>query len=187
RRGRGVLLSGDRRRVGPAGGPAPAPSRARAGARRGARRPHGRRRTMTKQHAVVIGGSIAGLCAARVLTDYFDAVTVLDRDAYPAAALERAGVPQGRHVHALLAGGRRALERFFPGFDARMHAGGAHEIDFGSDIAALRPDGWQPREESGITTLFASRTLIETTVRELLRALPRVTLVERAAAVGLAA
>src|SRR3989475_595924 len=61
---------------------------------------------MTMQRAVVIGGSIAGLCAARVLADYFDRVTVLDRDSYPAGPLDRAGVPHGRHVHALLAPGR---------------------------------------------------------------------------------
>src|SRR5690242_955866 len=93
--------------------------------------------------AVVIGGSIAGLCAARVLAERFDSVVVLDRDSYPAGALDRAGVPQSRHVHALLARGRSELERLFPGFDARMRAAGAHEIDFGRDFAALRVDGWQ--------------------------------------------
>jgi 2-polyprenyl-6-methoxyphenol hydroxylase-like FAD-dependent oxidoreductase len=139
------------------------------------------------QRAVVIGGSIAGLCAARVLADWFDAVTVLDRDGYPAGTVERAGVPQSRHVHALLARGRRELERLFPGFDARMRAAGAHEVDFGWDFAALRADGWAPRERTGITTLFASRTLLETTVRDLLRRVPRVALVERAAVTGLVA
>src|SRR5690242_12150382 len=80
------------------------------------------------QRAIVVGGSIAGLCAARVLADWFDAVTLLDRDAYPAGTLERAGVPQSRHVHALLARGRQELDRLFPGFDRRMRAAGAHEV-----------------------------------------------------------
>ena len=142
---------------------------------------------MSTQRAVVIGGSIAGLCAARVLADWFDRVTVVDRDAYPAGALERAGVPQGRHVHALLAGGRRELERLFAGFDRSMLAAGAHEIDFSWDFAALRTGGWAPREASGITTLFASRALLETTVRDLLRAVPRVELVERTAVTGIVA
>jgi len=142
---------------------------------------------MTMQRAVVIGGSIAGLCAARVLADYFDRVTVLDRDAYPAGPLDRAGVPQGRHVHALLARGRRDLERLFPGFEQRMVAAGAHEIDFGCAFATLRGASWAVREESGIRTLFASRTLLETIVRDLLRALPRVELVERTAVTGLVA
>src|SRR5882724_6403640 len=127
---------------------------------------------MTMQRAVVIGGSIAVLCAARVLADYFDRVTVLDRDSYPAGPLDRSGVPQGRHVHALLARGRRDLEWLFPGFEQRMLAAGAHEIDFGCDFATLRGATWAVREESGIRTLFASRTLLETIVRDLLRALP---------------
>jgi len=142
---------------------------------------------MTMQRAVVIGGSIAGLCAARVLADYFDRVTVLDRDAYPVGPLDRAGVPQGRHVHALLARGRRDLERLFPGFEQRMVAAGAHEIDFGCAFATLRGASWAVREESGIRTLFASRTLLETIVRDLLRALPRVELIERTAVTGLVA
>ena len=142
---------------------------------------------MTVQRAVVIGGSIAGLCAARALADYFDRVTVLDRDAYPAGPAERAGVPQGRHVHALLARGRCELERLFPGFERRMLAAGAHEIDFGRDFATLRGAGWMAREESGIATLFASRTLLETIVRDLLRAVPRVELLEHAAVTGLVA
>src|SRR5438093_1518148 len=145
------------------------------------------RRAMTVQRAVVIGGSIAGLCAARALADYFDRVTVLDRDTYPAGPAERVGVPQGRHVHALLARGRRELERLFPGFERRMLAAGAHEIDFGRDFATLRGAGWMAREESGIATLFASRTLLETIVRDLLRAVPRVELLEPAAVTGLVA
>ena len=32
------------------------------------------------EHAIVIGGSIAGLMTARVLVEYFDSVTVLERD-----------------------------------------------------------------------------------------------------------
>jgi len=142
---------------------------------------------MTKRRAVVIGGSIAGLCAARVLADYFDTVTVLDRDVYPAGAVDRAGVPQSRHVHALLAGGRDALERLFPGFATHMRAAGALDLDFGLDFAALRPDGWLPREESGIRTLFASRTLLESIVRDLVRAHPRIELVEHATVTGLVA
>ena len=142
---------------------------------------------MTMQRAVVIGGSIAGMCAARVLADWFDRVTVVDRDVYPAGALERAGVPQGRHVHALLARGRRDLERLFPGFEQGMLAAGAHEIDFGCDFATLRGESWAVREESGIRTLFASRTLLETVVRDRLRAVPRVELLERTAATGLVA
>jgi NADPH-dependent 2,4-dienoyl-CoA reductase/sulfur reductase-like enzyme len=58
--------------------------------------------TMTiTDHAVVLGGSLAGLLAARVLVDSYARVTVVERDLLPAAAGHRRGVPQGRHVHAL--------------------------------------------------------------------------------------
>src|SRR6185295_10378685 len=35
------------------------------------------------RHAVVIGGSIGGMLAARVLSEHFDAVTVVERDRLP--------------------------------------------------------------------------------------------------------
>src|SRR6478609_4629794 len=66
-------------------------------------------------HAVVIGASIAGMCAARVLSDFFDRVTVYERDELPAEPANRAAVPQGRHVHLLMARGAQELESHFPG------------------------------------------------------------------------
>ena len=139
---------------------------------------------MANTHAIVIGGSMAGLCAARVLARFYDKVTVIDRDAYPAGAHERPGVPQSRHVHALLMRGRLELDRLFPAFEQTMLERGAIEINFGRDFAALRPDGWAERRPNAITTLFASRVLIEATVRELCRRVANVELIERAEAVG---
>lgn len=60
-----------------------------------------------RSRAVVIGGSMAGLLAARVLAESFAEVTVIDRDLLPACPEHRRGVPQARHAHALLAGGQR--------------------------------------------------------------------------------
>lgn len=142
---------------------------------------------MNDSHAVVIGGSLAGLSAGRVLSDHFKHVTVIDRDAYPDGAVERPGVPQSRHVHALLARGRKELEKLFPGFDRTMLERGAHEIDFGWDFATLRPEGWDTRVFNNLPLLFASRTLIESVVRECFRALPNVTLMERTTVTGISA
>ena len=36
--------------------------------------------TFDRRHAVVIGGSMAGLLAARVLSDHFAQVTIIERD-----------------------------------------------------------------------------------------------------------
>ena len=64
-------------------------------------------------HAIVIGASIGGLLAARALADYYDEVTVLERDVLPNANEPRKGVPQGRHAHGLLARGREILDSGF--------------------------------------------------------------------------
>lgn len=55
------------------------------------------------EHAVVIGGSMAGLLTTRVLSDHFDRVTIFEADTPPEQAVPRKGVPQGNHVHGLLA------------------------------------------------------------------------------------
>lgn len=63
-----------------------------------------------KNHAVVIGASIAGLSAARVLSDYYERVTVFERDDLPSAPANRATVPQDRHLHMLMARGANEFE-----------------------------------------------------------------------------
>ena len=75
--------------------------------------------------AVVLGASMAGLLAARVLADSYGQVTVIDRDQLPHNGTNRRGVPHGRHLHALLAAGQQVLEELFPGFSADLVAQGA--------------------------------------------------------------
>ncbi len=65
-------------------------------------------------HAIVIDGSMAGLLAARVLSEHFEQVTIIERDQLIDDAEPRKGVPQGRHVHALLAGGASIVGAYFP-------------------------------------------------------------------------
>ena len=78
----------------------------------------------TRDHAVVIGGSIAGLCAARVLSDFYARVSVYERDELPSAPANRATVPQDRHLHMLMARGAMEFESLFPGLlDAMVDAG----------------------------------------------------------------
>src|SRR5580693_10061930 len=71
-------------------------------------------------HAVVVGGSLAGMLAARVLSNHFDGVTLLERDRFPETPAARMGLPQGRHAHGLLERGRRVLERFLPGLTGEL-------------------------------------------------------------------
>src|SRR5215469_6219667 len=66
--------------------------------------------------AIVLGAGMGGLAAAAALSDFFEQVTVLERDALPEKPTQRSGAPQGRHVHGLLMGGQNALEELLPGF-----------------------------------------------------------------------
>jgi len=51
-----------------------------------------------EHQAVIIGGGIAGLLAARVLCKHFDKVIIIETDKYPSQAESRNGVPQSNHI-----------------------------------------------------------------------------------------
>ncbi len=59
-----------------------------------------------RSHAVVIGGSLAGMLAARVLADHFERVTIIERDKLPDEPTPRKGVPQAHHLHVMMVRGR---------------------------------------------------------------------------------
>lgn len=73
---------------------------------------------------MVFGASMSGLLAARVLSGYYDTVTVVERDALPDGPVKRRGVPQGSHAHLLLARGAEILDSLFPGFLVELAAAG---------------------------------------------------------------
>jgi glycine/D-amino acid oxidase-like deaminating enzyme len=86
-----------------------------------------------RDRAIVMGGSIAGLTAARVLSDHFREVILVERDQFGELGEHRRGVPQGRHTHGLLAGGLRALEDFSPGLFAEARRAGGLGVDLTRD------------------------------------------------------
>ena len=94
-----------------------------------------------RHHAIVIGASIAGLCAARVLADFFDRVTVYDRDRLPDSPGHRQAVPQDRHVHILMARGANEFEALFPGLLDDMVAAGVPKLDNRPDCIHFGPAG----------------------------------------------
>jgi 2-polyprenyl-6-methoxyphenol hydroxylase-like FAD-dependent oxidoreductase len=132
-------------------------------------------------HAVVLGASMAGLLAARVLADAYERVTVVERDPLPKTAEHRRGVPQGRHAHVLWARGAQILDELFPGLLDDLVAGGAPVV---RDLAELRfSPGGHPLCLKGhppeATTYQASRPYLEGQVRARVRALPTVEIVDR--------
>ena len=116
--------------------------------------------------AVVAGAGMAGLPAARALADYFEHVVVLERDTLPRDAAHRPGPPQARHAHALLAGGQRALDKLFPGFEHDLREAGAVPLRAGLDVRLERP-GYDPfpARDVGVGAHAMSRPLVELTVR----------------------
>lgn len=127
-------------------------------------------------HAVVMGGSMAGLLAARVLTEHYERVTLIERDELPVGADHRRGVPQARHTHGLLASGRRVLEELFAGIGDELAAEGAVPGDMLGDSSWFFEGGHLARAHQGISGFFVSRPLLESVVRRRVLALPGLTL-----------
>lgn len=124
------------------------------------------RRQPTKgNHAVVIGGSMAGLLAARVLTNHFSRVTVVERDRFPEHPQSRPGVPQSNHVHVLLSKGKQILDQLFPGLVGDLEIAGALETDWAAEFPWYNMFGWLPRFHSHLKSCLCSRHLLEWMIR----------------------
>ncbi|MFC6084685.1 FAD-dependent oxidoreductase [Sphaerisporangium aureirubrum] len=136
--------------------------------------------------AVVLGGSMAGLLAARVLSEAYGEVLIVDRDKLAGVTTARRGVPQGRHVHGLLARGQQILEELFPGFTAGAIESGVPTGDLGElrwyfNGVRLKPG------TTGLVCVSAARPVLEAHVRKGVEALSNVRFVEETDIVGLAA
>jgi len=145
---------------------------------------------MSKQvgdRAVVLGASMAGLLAARVLADAYAQVTVIDRDQLPEGSAQRRGVPQGHHIHALLARGQQALEELFPGLTAELVAQGVPAGDMLANARVYLSGHRLRQTHTGLVLLCASRPVLESHVRARVQALPNVAVLESCDIMGLAA
>src|SRR4051794_2007919 len=100
---------------------------------------------MNRDHAVVIGGSLTGLLATRVLLEHFDRVTLIERDRFPAGAAFRPGIPQARHLHVLWTRGRKIMDGLFPGLEETLLRAGAVELRVPADALWLTAPGWRSR------------------------------------------
>ena len=136
-------------------------------------------------HAVVIGGSMAGLLAARVLTDHFEQVTIIERDRFSSEVAPRKGIPQAHHQHVLLSRGQQILNQLFPQLKDELIAAGAKLIDLAANIAWLTPVGWGIRFASDFTMLSCSRDLLEWGVRRQLATFTQVRFLQAGEVKGL--
>ena len=135
--------------------------------------------------AIVVGGSITRLIAARVLTEHFDRVTVIERDRFTEKPEFRQGVPQSLHVHVLLAKGKEILEQLFPGLSNELIENGAKDTDIVADWRYLFADGWAPNFDSGIGMITCSRNLLEDAIRQRLSKYANLVFLDLHQAIGL--
>src|SRR5215475_6496086 len=142
--------------------------------------------------AVVIGGGVAGLAAARLLARHVERVVVLERDVRPAVAepedafarWERPGVPQFRHSHAFLARLRLVLLAHMPDVLDRLRNAGVREIQLDETVPPGMP--WEARaDDEDVVLLACRRATFEWALRESVRRLANVELREGAQASGL--
>jgi 2-polyprenyl-6-methoxyphenol hydroxylase-like FAD-dependent oxidoreductase len=142
------------------------------------------RDTNTDQ-AVVLGGSMAGLLAARVLSERFKHVVVIERDALPPAGQHRRGVPHDRHVHALHPRGLEILNELFPGFSTTLAASGAVLCDILGDTRWQLSGSQLRRARTGLAALFSSRPFLEGHIRAMVQRLPGVRFLQESSICGL--
>ncbi|MCW5889027.1 MAG: FAD-dependent oxidoreductase [bacterium] len=144
--------------------------------------------------AVVLGGGVAGLAAARLVARHVSRVVVLERDVRSDAAepelafrdWERPGVPQFRHSHAFLARLRLVLLAHMPEVLERLREIGVREIT----LAETAPPGLLVTPDAAdedVVLLACRRSTFEWALRESVRALPNVELREGMFAAGLVA
>lgn len=128
------------------------------------------------KHAIVIGAGISGLCCAEVLTEYFDHVTLVERDASPQGVSGgRKGVPQGRHAHVLLQAGELILEDIFPEIMTELRQQGARRFDPTEGASWFHYGLWKKRHKSGFMIHQQSRPLLENQIVKRLTMNPRLT------------
>jgi 2-polyprenyl-6-methoxyphenol hydroxylase-like FAD-dependent oxidoreductase len=141
--------------------------------------------TEVGDHAVVLGAGMAGLLAARVLSEFYASVTIVERDALADHPSHRKGVPQDRHLHAFLGRGVQVLSELFPGVLDEMAAAGAVVLRDGDLSRIYAQIGHWELARSGkmadptaLTLCLASRPFIEFHVRRRVVCLPNVTLLD---------
>jgi 2-polyprenyl-6-methoxyphenol hydroxylase-like FAD-dependent oxidoreductase len=138
------------------------------------------------EHAVVLGASMGGLLGARVLSDFYRSVTVVERDVLPTGCAQRRGVPQGQHVHALHPRGAQILDALFPGLLTELVADGCTVWDDG-DLSRLWVSfgghqvvrsGSFPDFQPSDAGYYSSRPFLEGHCRRRVRAISNVAVID---------
>lgn len=128
----------------------------------------------SNQTAIVIGGSMAGLLATRVLSDHFHEVILIERDKMNNIPQSRKGQPQTRHVHVLLARGFQVMSQYFPDLAQSIKREGGLVLDLGQNMHWYCYGGYRRRFKLGVEAVISDRTFLEWQVRKRVVNLPNV-------------
>ncbi len=138
-------------------------------------------------HAIVIGGSIAGLLSARILADRFGAVTIVETDKLPERPFGLIGVPQSVQPHILFTKGYRILAELFPEIEEQLRAEGALSVDWTREFDHFSHKGWNANSSSpsSLISVSCSRPLLEWSIRQQLAKYANVQFVDGHRVMGL--
>jgi 2-polyprenyl-6-methoxyphenol hydroxylase-like FAD-dependent oxidoreductase len=137
------------------------------------------RNETNRQHAIVMGGSLAGLLTARVLSKHFERVTIIEKDRVNDRPESRPGQPQTQHLHGLLAKGLQIMTDYFPDLPAALVEHGAIINDFGESMRWYIYGGYRSQFKVGFPIATMSRGLLEYLIRDRVLALPNIELLDR--------
>lgn len=115
--------------------------------------------------AVIIGASITGLLMAKVMSQFFKKVILLDRHSADSAGQASKGVPQGRHAHGLLVKGLDIIEDYFPEITKELINMGADYGDISSTARWFNNGNFHHHSVAGFNSLNISRPILESTIR----------------------
>jgi 2-polyprenyl-6-methoxyphenol hydroxylase-like FAD-dependent oxidoreductase len=135
--------------------------------------------------AVVLGGSIAGLFAARVLADAYDEVHIVDRDKIVGLKGPRKTLPLSYQANGLLARGVHIMEELFPGIVKQLVDDGIPRGDLSGSCRWYAQGNRLAQKDGDLITLGVLRPVLEFYIRERVQAIPNVVWVEEHDIVGL--
>jgi 2-polyprenyl-6-methoxyphenol hydroxylase-like FAD-dependent oxidoreductase len=130
---------------------------------------------------------MGGLLAARVLADFYERVTVVERDALYADAGQRKGVPQGRHFHTVLLRGARVLDGLFPGLTDDLVAAGAPRVNLLRQARVIVNGHQLASADTGSDAIQLTRPMLDGAVRERVAAIPAIKMLDGCDVVGVQA
>src|SRR6266498_715545 len=141
----------------------------------------------TETRAVVLGGSIAGLLAAKALADAYDEVVIIDRDTLIGVTGPRRGCPQSRHINGLLTGGRLAMEQLYPGLTDALLADpdGIPTGDLGGTVRWYMQGKQLKPQHADMFCVGPTRPKLEYHIRKRAEAVPNISFMERTDILGL--